>query len=91
MRKLAAQLPLDRLLLGSDAPALAPERGARNEPANITHACRVVAELRGISEEQVARQTTENARRLFPNAGGEVNRACVQVLARNLRFVYRSA
>lgn len=68
MRMLAAQLPLDRLLLESDAPALAPERGTRNEPANIMHACRMVAELRGISVEEVAQRTTENAKRLFGNA-----------------------
>lgn len=59
--------PLDRLLIETDAPYLAPipRRGKRNEPAFITHTARKLAELRGVTFEEIARATTENARRLL--------------------------
>jgi TatD DNase family protein len=62
----ARQAPLDRILIETDAPYLAPvpKRGKRNEPALIVHTTRRLAELRGESFEQVARATTENFHRL---------------------------
>jgi TatD DNase family protein len=64
----AARLPLDRIVLETDCPYMtpAPHRGKRNEPAYTTLTCRRVAELRGVSEDDIAAATTANARRLFP-------------------------
>ncbi len=67
-QKLVRRLPLDCLLLETDSPVLGPDPAVRNEPANITTACRAVAELKGVTPETVARVTTDNARRLFPRA-----------------------
>ena len=64
-QKLVRRLPLEALALESDSPVLAPERGARNEPANLVHAVRCIAGLKGVSEDQVVEVTTQNARRLF--------------------------
>jgi TatD DNase family protein len=59
--------PVDRLLLETDAPYLAPvpHRGKRNEPAFVPHIAARVAELRGVAADQLARQTTLNAERCF--------------------------
>jgi TatD DNase family protein len=59
--------PLDRLLVETDAPFLAPVpyRGKVNEPSYLLHTAEKIAELRGLPLAQVARQTTENARRVF--------------------------
>lgn len=67
LRGIVANMPLEHLLLETDAPDQpgACHRGERHEPAHLTDILRVVAELRGESEAQVARATTENARRLF--------------------------
>jgi TatD DNase family protein len=67
LRQLSATLPLDRLLVETDAPYLAPTpfRGKRNEPAHVRLTAACLAESRGISKEQVAAATTTNARRLF--------------------------
>ncbi|HEY5095064.1 MAG TPA: TatD family hydrolase [Candidatus Eremiobacteraceae bacterium] len=64
----AARLPLDRLVLETDCPFMtpAPHRGKRNEPAFAALTCRRVAELRGVSEDEIAERTTSNAQRLFP-------------------------
>jgi TatD DNase family protein len=58
---------LDRLLVETDAPYLAPGkfRGKRCEPAYVTETAKVLAEVRGVSEAEIARQTTENFFRLF--------------------------
>ena len=60
-------VPLDRLMVETDSPYLAPEplRGRRNEPANVVWVLRRLAELRGLPEEEMARVTTENARRFY--------------------------
>jgi TatD DNase family protein len=60
-------LPLERLLLETDCPYLAPQarRGKRNEPAYLPYIAEKIAELKGLSPSAVARTTTENARRLF--------------------------
>jgi TatD DNase family protein len=59
--------PAERLLLETDAPYLSPvpHRGKRNEPAYVTHVAERVAELRGVSREQLSAQTTTNAERCF--------------------------
>lgn len=67
-QKLARQVPLECLLLETDSPVLGPDPAVRNEPQNVTVACRAVADLKGIAPDEVARITTENARRLFPRA-----------------------
>lgn len=61
------RIPLDRLLLETDAPYLTPIpfRGKRNEPAHVRFVAGKIAELHGVSVEEVARQTTENAHTLF--------------------------
>ena len=63
----AARLPLDRIVLETDCPYMtpAPHRGKRNEPAYTALTCRRVAELRGVSEDEIAAATTSNAQRLF--------------------------
>jgi TatD DNase family protein len=70
LRAIAAELPADRILVETDAPYLAPGpwRGKRNEPAYVTETARVLAQTRGVSVEEIARQTTENFFRLFAKA-----------------------
>ncbi len=60
-------IPLDRLLVETDCPFLAPQRlrGRRNEPALVVDTVAVLAEIRGVSFDQIAAATTCNARRLF--------------------------
>lgn len=67
VHEVAQAVPLDRLLIETDAPYLAPvpHRGHRNEPAYVKHVCERIAELRGISPEEVAEATTRNANKLF--------------------------
>lgn len=71
LRELAARLPVDRLLVETDAPYLAPVplRGKRCEPAHTAHTARVLAEARGVSAEHIAATTTANFHRLFQKAG----------------------
>jgi TatD DNase family protein len=67
IREAARVVPLDRLLVETDAPYLAPEphRGRRNEPAHAAAVARFLAALRGESFETLAEATARNARRLF--------------------------
>jgi TatD DNase family protein len=67
LRALAAELPADRIMVETDAPYLAPGkfRGKRNEPAYVVEVARVLAETRGVSLDEISRQTTENFFRLF--------------------------
>ena len=67
LRDLAAELPADRILVETDAPFLAPgkNRGKRNEPSFVVETARVLAETRGVSSEEIAKQTTANFFRLF--------------------------
>lgn len=65
--EIIAKIPLERLLLETDSPYLAPvpKRGKRNEPAYVKYIAEKVAEVRGISFEEVASQTTQNAINVF--------------------------
>jgi len=67
LRKVVRWLPLERLLLETDSPFLAPIpfRGKPNKPAHIPAIATFIAELREISLEELAQQTTANAQRLF--------------------------
>lgn len=67
LAEVVKKVPLERLLLETDAPYLAPvpHRGKRNESAYISLIARHIAELRGLPYENVTEQTTENARKLF--------------------------
>jgi TatD DNase family protein len=67
LRALAAELPEDRILVETDAPYLAPGkfRGKRNEPSYVVETAKVLADTRGVSVEEISRQTTENFFRLF--------------------------
>src|SRR6478609_10324645 len=67
LRAIAQGLPGDRVLVETDAPYLAPGRyrGKRNEPAFVTETAKVLADTRGITADEVARQTTDNFFRLF--------------------------
>jgi len=67
LRETAKAVPLKRILVETDAPFLAPvpHRGKRNEPAFVVDTARTLAELKGVSETEFARMTTENALRLF--------------------------
>ena len=67
IREAARIVPLDRMLLETDSPYLAPVpfRGKRNEPAHITHTAKVIAAIRGIPVEELARATTANFARFF--------------------------
>ncbi|HRD75549.1 MAG TPA: TatD family hydrolase [Hyphomicrobiaceae bacterium] len=67
LREIAAALPLDRLLVETDAPYLAPapHRGKRNEPAFVAHTAAALAKVRGMPVAALAMATTENALRLY--------------------------
>lgn len=66
-KDIAVHVPLDRLLVETDAPYLTPHpfRGKRNEPAHVKLVAEKIAELRGMSYEDLAGATTENAKRLY--------------------------
>jgi TatD DNase family protein len=81
LREAVRRCPRDRLLVETDCPFLAPVpfRGKRNEPAHVARVAEKVADLWGVTVEEAARTTTENARRFFrlpgaslaqPRAGG---------------------
>jgi len=74
LRNVAKALPADRLLVETDAPYLAPApyRGKRNEPAHVRYTAGLLADLRGVSKDDMAAITTANTRALFrfPEAQG---------------------
>lgn len=67
LRRVAAAVPLARLLVETDSPYLAPEplRGRRNEPAHVVHTAACLAAVRGLSTDELASATTANAQALF--------------------------
>ncbi len=72
IRAIAAEAPVDRLLVETDAPFLAPmpHRGKRNEPAYTAHTAAVLAEVRGVTLEALAPVLEANTERLFSKLGG---------------------
>lgn len=70
IRDIARDVPLERLLVETDSPYLAPVpyRGKRNEPAWTAETAKVLADVRGMSAQDIAAQTTENFHRLFTKA-----------------------
>jgi len=70
LRAIVADVPLDRLLVETDAPYLAPMpyRGKRNEPALVVHTAAAVAKLKGVEPAKLADATSDNFFRLFTNA-----------------------
>jgi TatD DNase family protein len=67
LRKVARTVPLDRLLVETDSPYLAPTpfRGKRNEPAYVMHTAACLAQVFGMTLDAIGEQTTRNARTLF--------------------------
>ncbi len=67
LHKVAAEVPLDRILVETDSPYLAPvpKRGKRNEPAFVAYTAQKLATLRGLTFEEIAAATTENFSRLL--------------------------
>lgn len=70
LRAIAREVPLDRLLVETDAPYLAPDpfRGKRNEPAYVVHTAAALAAVKGISADEIARATSDNFFRLYTKA-----------------------
>ena len=73
LKEVVQYMPLDRMLLETDCPYLAPvpNRGRRNSSLNLPHVVRMVAELKGVSEETVEQATFENACRFYGISGEE--------------------
>ncbi|MFS0821052.1 TatD family hydrolase [Bacillus sp. 1P02SD] len=66
-KEVAAEIPLDRLLIETDCPYLTPHpfRGKRNEPSYVKYVAEQIAELKGVSFEEIAQKTSDNAMRFF--------------------------
>lgn len=67
LQEVARNVPLDRLMVETDSPYLAPEpvRGRRNEPANVSHICRFIASLRDMDAQALCDVTRENGKRFY--------------------------
>ena len=72
LRDVAAWVPLDRLLIETDSPYLAPApyRGKTNNPSYVPFVAKLLAELRGMTPEAVGQLTSDNFNRLFPKVSG---------------------
>jgi len=66
-QKLVKQVPLSCLMVETDSPVLGPEPGKRNEPSNIIHSIKAIAEIKGVSEEEAREKVFENTVRLYGN------------------------
>lgn len=66
-KEVAKNIPLNRLLVETDSPYLSPEpkRGKRNEPINVRYVAAMIAELRGIPFDELAKATNENTKKIF--------------------------
>lgn len=80
LRSIAADVPFDRLLVETDAPFLAPVpmRGKRNEPAFVRYTAECLAEIKGVSVNEIAAITTENFFRLYDKVPRQKNLASAQ-------------
>ena len=87
LRETISALPIERILLETDAPYLAPQpvRGRRNEPSFLTHTARCLAELKGMSYDDVCALTSSSAARLFSIELAETVRASQEGVGRHLR------
>lgn len=67
LQEVAKQVPMDRLLIETDSPFLAPvpHRGKTNDPSKVVHVAEKVAELKGVTVDEVAKHSTDNFFRLF--------------------------
>ena len=67
LRDTASRLPLEKILIETDSPFLAPHphRGRRNEPAYVVETARAIADLRNVTAEEIGRITSDNFKRLF--------------------------
>ncbi|MBQ2990842.1 MAG: TatD family hydrolase [Clostridia bacterium] len=67
LHEVAMNMPLDRMMIETDSPYLAPEpvRGRRNDPTNVAHICRFIASLRGMDAQQLCDVTRENGKRFY--------------------------
>ena len=70
LRNIAKSVPMDRILIETDAPYLAPvpNRGKRNEPAYVVHVADMLAQVRDMNAGAIAETTTDNFHRLFSRA-----------------------
>jgi TatD DNase family protein len=68
IRAAAKQVPIERMLIETDSPFLAPvpHRGKRNEPAFVVNTAEAIAQLRGVSKEEIGQRTAQNFYSLFP-------------------------
>ncbi len=75
LREIAADVPVNRLLVETDAPYLAPQpyRGKRNEPSYVANTCETLAEVRGLNDSEMRDITTDNFFRLFSKVPGTVS------------------
>ncbi len=66
-KEVAAFVPIDRLMIETDSPYLSPEprRGKRNDPGNLSYIAETIANIRGISYDELAERTSENTRKLY--------------------------
>ncbi len=71
LKEAVEYIPLERIVLETDCPYMAPEpsRGTRNDSSRLVHVAAKVAELKGMTVQEVIRTTTENAERLYGLAG----------------------
>ena len=78
LRATVRELPLERLLLETDAPYLAPEpfRGKRNEPAYVAHVAATLADIKGLAPAEIETATTNNFFRLFTKAKRSTGTPC---------------